>query len=75
MPRNIRILVSSAQHCENDHRRELMIWAALQWHYRILQALALDEDVPESPEDKTTPKYRQMDKVRYSTSTKKLIVY
>jgi ATP-dependent DNA helicase 2 subunit 1 len=35
---------------------------ALQWHYRILQALALDEDLPEKPEDKTTPKYRQIDK-------------
>jgi len=36
---------------------------ALQWHYRILQALALDEDLPEKPEDKTVPKYRQIDKV------------
>ncbi|KAL4992017.1 SPOC like C-terminal domain-containing protein [Aspergillus falconensis] len=35
---------------------------SLQWHYRILQALALDEDVPEKPEDKTLPKYRQIDK-------------
>jgi len=38
---------------------------ALQWHYRILQALALDEDLPEKPEDKTVPKYRQIDKVRF----------
>lgn len=36
---------------------------ALQWHYRILQALALDEDHPGEPEDKTKPKYRQIDKV------------
>ncbi|KAJ5562632.1 DNA helicase ATP-dependent Ku type [Penicillium sp. DV-2018c] len=35
---------------------------ALQWHYRILQAIALDEDAPESPEDKTVPKYRQIHK-------------
>ncbi|KAL4870387.1 hypothetical protein BDV12DRAFT_166268 [Aspergillus spectabilis] len=35
---------------------------SLQWHYRILQALALDEDVPEKPDDKTLPKYRQIDK-------------
>ncbi|KAL3480431.1 DSB repair complex subunit Ku70 [Aspergillus californicus] len=35
---------------------------SLQWHYRILQALALDEDLPEKPEDKTQPKYRQIDK-------------
>ncbi|EXJ79897.1 ATP-dependent DNA helicase 2 subunit 1 [Capronia epimyces CBS 606.96] len=35
---------------------------SLQWHYRILQALALDEDIPEKPDDKTVPKYRQIDK-------------
>jgi ATP-dependent DNA helicase 2 subunit 1 len=29
---------------------------SLQWHYRILQALALEEDVPTQPEDKTIPK-------------------
>ena len=35
---------------------------SLQWHYRILQALALDEDLPAKPEDKTIPKHRQIDK-------------
>ncbi|KAF7587498.1 ATP-dependent DNA helicase II subunit 1 [Aspergillus hancockii] len=35
---------------------------SLQWHYRILQALALDDDLPEKPEDKTVPRYRQIDK-------------
>ena len=35
---------------------------SLQWHYRILQALALEEDLPEKPEDKTIPKHRQIDK-------------
>ena len=35
---------------------------ALQWHYRILQAMALDEDLPEKPEDKTVPSYRQIHK-------------
>lgn len=35
---------------------------SLQWHYRILQALALDEDLPAKPDDKTMPKYRQIDK-------------
>jgi len=37
---------------------------ALQWHYRILQAMALDEEIPEFREgdDKTIPKYRQIDK-------------
>ncbi|KAJ5908268.1 DNA helicase ATP-dependent Ku type [Penicillium taxi] len=35
---------------------------SLQWHYRILQALALDEDHPGTPDDKTVPKFRQIDK-------------
>ncbi|KAL8763432.1 MAG: hypothetical protein Q9184_000740 [Pyrenodesmia sp. 2 TL-2023] len=34
----------------------------LQWHYRILQAMALDEELPELPDDKTVPKYKQIDK-------------
>ena len=34
----------------------------LQWFYRVLQSLALEEDVPEKPEDKTIPRYRQVDK-------------
>lgn len=36
---------------------------SLQWHYRVLQAMALDEDVPERPVDTTVPRYRQIDKV------------
>jgi ATP-dependent DNA helicase 2 subunit 1 len=37
---------------------------SLQWHYRILQAMALDEEIPEfkDGDDKTVPKYRQIDK-------------
>ncbi|KAL2131652.1 hypothetical protein VTI74DRAFT_4779 [Chaetomium olivicolor] len=35
---------------------------ALQWHYKVLQAMALDEDVPEIPDDATIPKYKQIDK-------------
>lgn len=35
---------------------------ALQWFYRILQALALEEDLPEKPEDKTVPRHRQINK-------------
>ncbi|KAI1394203.1 ku70 protein [Hypoxylon trugodes] len=31
---------------------------ALQWHYKILQALALEEEVPEKPNDATVPKYK-----------------
>ena len=46
-------------------------FAALQWHYRILQAMALGEDIPDMPEDKTVPKYRQIDKVwlRFKSGT------
>lgn len=35
---------------------------SLQWHYRIVQAMALEEDIPEHPEDATVPKYKQMEK-------------
>lgn len=35
---------------------------SLQWHYKILQAIALEEELPEKPEDKTIPKYRLIDK-------------
>jgi ATP-dependent DNA helicase 2 subunit 1 len=35
---------------------------SLQWHYKILQAMALEEELPEQPEDKTVPKYRQIQK-------------
>ncbi|KAI0555219.1 hypothetical protein F4679DRAFT_569895 [Xylaria curta] len=35
---------------------------ALQWHYKILQALALEDAVPDQPEDATVPKYRAIHK-------------
>ena len=35
---------------------------SLQWHYRVLQAMALEEDMPEKPDDKTIPRYKQIDK-------------
>jgi len=35
---------------------------SLQWHYRILQAMALEENLPEHPEDKSVPKFRQINK-------------
>jgi ATP-dependent DNA helicase 2 subunit 1 len=37
---------------------------SLQWHYRILQAMALDEEIPEFKEsdDKTIARHRQIDK-------------
>lgn len=35
---------------------------ALQWHYRILKALALEEEVPERADDATEPKYNAISK-------------
>lgn len=35
---------------------------ALQWHYKILQALALEDVVPDKPEDTTVPKHRAIHK-------------
>jgi ATP-dependent DNA helicase 2 subunit 1 len=35
---------------------------SLQWHYRILQAIALDEEVPENPVDRTLPNYKAINK-------------
>jgi ATP-dependent DNA helicase 2 subunit 1 len=34
----------------------------LQWFYRILQAMALEEELPEQPDDKTVPRFKQIDK-------------
>lgn len=35
---------------------------ALQWHYKILQALALEEEVPETAEDATLPRFKAISK-------------
>lgn len=35
---------------------------SLQWHYRILQAMALGDEVPENPIDKTVGKHKQIHK-------------
>lgn len=35
---------------------------ALQWHYKILQALALEDEVPEKAEDATQPKFKAISK-------------
>ncbi|KKA29925.1 hypothetical protein TD95_001465 [Thielaviopsis punctulata] len=34
----------------------------LQWHYRILQAMALGEEIPEELEDLTIPRYKAMNR-------------
>lgn len=35
---------------------------SLQWFFKILQALALEEDLPEKAEDKTLPRWKQIHK-------------
>ncbi|PHH64626.1 hypothetical protein CDD81_4237 [Ophiocordyceps australis] len=35
---------------------------ALQWHYRILQAMALEDEVPSRAEDATEPKFKAISK-------------
>ncbi|KAF8476857.1 SPOC like C-terminal domain-containing protein [Kalaharituber pfeilii] len=45
-------------HMPKGYRPDKYPNPALQWHYRILQAIALDEEMPEKPEDATVPKYR-----------------
>lgn len=35
---------------------------SLQWHYKILQTMALEEEVPESLDDPTVPKYKAIAK-------------
>ncbi|KAI5796272.1 SPOC like C-terminal domain-containing protein [Peziza echinospora] len=46
-------------HLPRGYRPEKVSNPALQWHYRILQAVALDEEMPEVEEvqDKSKPKY------------------
>lgn len=35
---------------------------SLQWHYQVLQAIALDEELPTKAVDKTIPSYKQINK-------------
>jgi ATP-dependent DNA helicase 2 subunit 1 len=57
-----RVIIQQLQLPKAEYRPERYPNPALQWHYRILQAIALDEDLPKVPEDKTLPRYRQIDK-------------
>ncbi|MCJ1473943.1 ATP-dependent DNA helicase II subunit 1 [Lambiella insularis] len=58
----MRTVITQLQLPKGEYRPERYPNPALQWQYRILQALALEEEIPEHPEDKTLPKYRQIDK-------------
>jgi ATP-dependent DNA helicase 2 subunit 1 len=35
---------------------------SLQWFYRVIEALALEDEAPENPEDMTVPKFKQIHK-------------
>ena len=58
----MRIIIQQLQLPGAVYRPEKYPNPSLQWHYRILQAMALDEDLPEKAEDKTVPRYRQIEK-------------
>ncbi|KAI9882899.1 MAG: hypothetical protein M1823_005357 [Watsoniomyces obsoletus] len=58
----MRVIVQQLQLPKAQYQPERYPNPALQWHYRILQAMALDEDLPDKPDDKTIPKYRQISK-------------
>ncbi|ESZ99544.1 BcKU70, protein involved in DNA reparation [Sclerotinia borealis F-4128] len=59
---NMRVIVQQLQLPKAQYDPRNYPNPSLQWHYRILQAMALEEEIPEVPEDKTVPKYRQIDK-------------
>ncbi|APA08897.1 hypothetical protein SS1G_02717 [Sclerotinia sclerotiorum 1980 UF-70] len=59
---NMRIIIQQLQLPKAQYDPRNYPNPSLQWHYKILQALALEEDIPDVPEDKTIPKYRQIHK-------------
>lgn len=50
-------------HLVKPHTLTAKSLTALQYFYRVLQAIALNEDLPSKAEDKTLPKYKQIHKV------------
>lgn len=36
---------------------------SLQWFYKVIQAVALEEELPEVPEDSTLPKFKSINTV------------
>lgn len=58
----MRVIIQQLQLPRAVYDPQRYLSPALQWHYRILQALALEEDLPEKPEDKTIPRYKQIHK-------------
>lgn len=59
---SMRIIIQQLQLPGGEYDPEKYPNPSLQWFYKILQALALEEDLPEVPEDKTLPKWKQINK-------------
>lgn len=68
----MRAIIKQLQLPKGQYNPEKYPNPSLQWHYRILQALALDEDLPDKLEDKTIPRYKQIHKVCPLTISYKL---
>lgn len=62
---NMRVIVQQLQLPKAQYNPRNYPNPSLQWHYRILQAMALEEEPPDvaEAEDKTIPKYRQINKI------------
>ncbi|KAJ2906359.1 ATP-dependent DNA helicase II subunit 1 [Zalerion maritima] len=58
LTKKMRVIVQQLQLPKAMYNPKKYPNPALQWHYRILQALALEEEVPEEPDDATLPKYK-----------------
>jgi ATP-dependent DNA helicase 2 subunit 1 len=58
----MRVVVQNLQLPKAKYNPQKYPNPSLQWHYKILQTLALEEEMPEHPDDLTLPKYRQIDK-------------
>lgn len=47
----------------NGYQPDRYVNPSLEWFYKVIQAIALEEDLPEVPEDKTLPKFKSINTV------------
>ncbi|PHH73728.1 hypothetical protein CDD82_5307 [Ophiocordyceps australis] len=59
---HMRVVVQQLQLPKATYNPAKYANPALQWHYRILQAMALEDEVPSKAEDATEPKYKAISK-------------
>lgn len=50
----------------SGYQPERYVNASLHWFYRVLRAVALEEELPSLPEDKTLPKFKSINTVSVS---------